>query len=97
MSSKRRKVIASERPSNPRSILTDSVRAALRQQPNPSGVATAALAAIEQTFASTPATFEPQGPLEQTLRTMVRNRVQRDADYDPERFPNIDKWSANKK
>lgn len=96
MSSKRRKVIASERPSttDPRTMLGESVRAAVRQRPNTSGTAAAALAAIEQTFASP---TNVQGPLEQTLRTLVRNRVQNDGDYDPARYPNLDKWSANTK
>lgn len=92
MSSKRRKLIVSERPStsDPRTILGDSVRAAVRQRPNTSSAASAALAAIEQTPAL-------QGPLENTLRTIVRNRVQNEADYDPARYPNLDKWSSNTK
>lgn len=75
-------------------MLGESVRAAVRQRPNPGGVATATLAAIEQTFASTSAL---QAPLEQTLRTLVRNRVQNETDFDPTRYPNLDKWSSNKK
>lgn len=92
MSSKRRKVIASERPStsDPRTILGESVQAAVRQRPNTSGAASAALTAIEQNTAL-------QGPLEQTMRTLVRNRLQNDADYDPARYPNTDKWSSNPK
>lgn len=92
MSSKRRKIIASERPStsDPRSILSDSIRSAVRQRPSTSGAAPAALAAIEQAT-----TF--QGPLENTMRTLVRNQLQNNPDYDPTRYPNLDKWSSNSK
>lgn len=72
-------------------MLGESARAALRQRPNTSGSSTAALAAVEQS------TTALQAPFENAMRTLVRSRVQNDNDYDPARYPNLDKWTSNAK
>lgn len=101
MSSKRRKLIQSTKPtaSDPRTILNDSVHAVLQAHPVAGGSATAAasVTAIDEALAGNSQLNEPYGSYEQVIRRVVNNRMNSDSDFTAERFPNCSKWINKKK
>lgn len=93
MSSKRRKLIQSTKPSSsdPNSILTDGIRHVIQSRNTLPSIP------IEEVINSSSHLQEPHGSYEEALRNHVQNRVNQDPDYAPERFPNCSKWLNNKK
>lgn len=95
MSSKRRKLIASTKPSgsNPSQILTDTMRQVIQSQSN----ANSFTLNIEDGLAANPHIQEPYGSFEQAIRSNIQKRIENDPDYNPERYPNCSKWMNLKK
>ncbi|KAJ6641718.1 Large proline-rich protein BAG6 [Pseudolycoriella hygida] len=89
MSSKRRKLIESTKPSgsNPPQILTDTLRHVIQSQSNANSITLT----TEEALAANPHIQEPYGSFEQAIRNTVQDRIQCDRDYNPERFPNCAK------
>lgn len=107
MSSKRRKLINGAKPSaiEPNNVLGQGVRHVLQSRTPRSGGASSSsastnatnLAALDEAIASNHNIQEPYGSYEQAILSHVQNRMQTDADFSPERFPNCSKWIRKNK
>lgn len=99
MTSKRRKLIASAKPSgsDPRSIITDSVRQVIQTRNIAGSSAASSNVSADEALAANSHIHEPYGSYEQAIRTAVQSRINSDPDYTPERFPNCSKWINKKK
>lgn len=95
MSSKRRKLISSTKPSgsNPSQILTDTLRQVIQSQSNANSI----MLTTEEGLAAHPHIQEPYGSFEQAVRSNIQKRIETDPDYNPERYPNCSKWMNAKK
>ncbi|XP_037044327.1 large proline-rich protein BAG6 isoform X3 [Bradysia coprophila] len=95
MSSKRRKLISSTKPSgsNPSQILTDTLRQVIQSQSNANSI----MLTTEESLAAHPHIQEPYGSFEQAVRSNIQKRIESDPDYNPERYPNCAKWMNSKK
>lgn len=83
MSSKRRKLISSTKPSgsNPSQILTDTLRQVIQSQSNANSI----MLTTEEGLAAHPHIQEPYGSFEQAVRSNIQKRIESDPDYNPER------------
>lgn len=95
MTSKRRKLISSTKPSgsNPPQILTDTLRQVIQSQSNANSI----MLTTEEGLAAHPHIQEPYGSFEQAVRSTIQTRIENDPDYNPERYPNCSKWLNPKK
>lgn len=95
MSSKRRKLISSTKPSgsNPSQILTDTLRQVIQSQSNANSI----MLNTEESLAAHPHIQEPYGSFEQAVRSNIQKRIESDPDYNAERYPNCSKWLNSKK
>lgn len=108
MSSKRRKLINSSKPTavEPNNILPQAVRQVLQSRVmNGASTATASSStsiastatSLDEAIASNQHIQEPYGSYEQALLNNVQNRIRADADFNPDRFPNCSKWISKNK
>ena len=56
------------------------------------GTIASQIATLEEAVASNQHIQEPYGSYEQAILNHVQNRINSDADFNPERFPNCSKW-----
>lgn len=99
MTSKRRKLVTSTKPStDPNKLLTDSLKKAIyeaglsRTQPSGPGSSRVSSDEVVRSIVEDAAT---QSSYRERLRKEVKEKTDKDVDYDPERFPNCSKFVNN--
>lgn len=105
MSSKRRKLITSSKPTaaEPNVMLGQGIRQIVQQQSRVSRVggpssgaasssAASTVTSLNEAIASNQHIQEPYGSYEQAILNHVQNRISSDSEFSAERFPNASKW-----
>lgn len=97
MSSKRRKLVTGTKPpTDPKQLLADTLKNAIQNAGSSSSSTRLSPAQIEERVNTIASDSAVQSSFRERLRKDIKDKTDKDVDYDPERFPNCSKFVNNK-